>query len=153
MPSVSKQLLAASVWGSRYPIRSLRLEITDPVPSARHPVDMSWCHVKQEKWQEKWYLAWSICQAQIWDSPLDTGQGDRQEGRLSLLSSANMDFSESLCKGVTQIKTYKLAEFGSTELNGRFKAKDWINPEVVLPQTQWIQCADAFWSFFSIKQN
>ena len=47
-----------------------------------------------------------------------------------------MDFSESLRKGVTQIKTYKLAEFGSTELNGRIKAKDWINPEVVPPQTQ-----------------
>lgn len=45
-------------------------------------------------------------------------------------------FFESLYKGVTQIKTYKLAEFGSTGLNGRFKAKDWINPEVVLQQTQ-----------------
>ena len=55
---------------------------------------------------------------------------------MSLLSSANMDFSKSLCKGVTQLKTYKLAEFDSIELNGRFKAKDWINLEVALQQTQ-----------------
>ena len=72
---------------------------------------------------------------------------------MSLLSSANMDFSKSLCKGVTQLKTYKLAEFDSIELNGRFKAKDWINLEVALQQTQWIQCADTFWLYFSIKQN
>lgn len=72
---------------------------------------------------------------------------------LSPLSSANMDFSKSLCKGVTQLKTYKLAEFDSIEPNGRFKAKDWINLEVALQQTQGIQCADTFWLHFSIKQN
>lgn len=72
---------------------------------------------------------------------------------LSQLSSANMDFLGNLRKGVTQLKTSKLAEFDSIELNGRFKAKDWIHLEVVLQQTQRIQCADTFWLYFSIKQS
>lgn len=81
----------------------------------------------------------TLFNTKIWDYSLDIGQRDRQEVMLSLLSSADFNFSEILWKRghlAHSLKTYKRVEFDSIEANGRFKSTNLINLEVVAQETQ-----------------